>query len=133
MPSADHGEGIAAGKISCPRNLGHRLFAGIDQIGIFVALKRKRPHAQHAVLALQHDLHPLGNVVRHQRRHADAHLHIEAITQLTSNAFSFVGVLHGCWLLTAGWWRSVFGTWYLVFGISTGMIDEQLFNYPITK
>ena len=79
MAAANHRERIRAGKISGPRNLGYGLFAGIDQIGIFFALEWIGTDAQHAVLALQNNLHSCRNVVGHKRRHADAEVYIKPI------------------------------------------------------
>ena len=46
----------------------------------------ERPHAEHAVLALQLHAHALGNVVRHQRRNADAEIDVKAVAQLLGGA-----------------------------------------------
>ena len=39
------------------------LLAGVDEVGIDLALGRERAHAEHAVLALQRHVHALGDVV----------------------------------------------------------------------
>ena len=57
------------------------------EIRIFLAFVRKRPHAEHAVLRLQHHVHAGGNVVGHERRDADAEVHVEAVAQLARGAF----------------------------------------------
>ena len=46
----------------------------------------KRPHAQHAVLALQRHVHARRNVVRHQGRDADAEIDVEAVLQFLRGA-----------------------------------------------
>jgi hypothetical protein len=56
MPAADHRERIGAGEIAGRRQLRDGLLAGVDEVGILLALERERAHAEHAVLALQ--LHP---------------------------------------------------------------------------
>src|SRR5581483_6749901 len=60
--------------------------ARIDQVGILVPLIGERAEAEHAVLALQLHRHAVRNVVRHQRRDADAEIDVEAIAQLLRRA-----------------------------------------------
>ena len=79
LATPDHAKAGRAVEIDRLRKLRNRLLAGIDQIGIFIALEREWPHAQHAVLGLQRDVHTLRNVVCHQRRNADAEIHIHAV------------------------------------------------------
>src|SRR5947199_6859144 len=86
MAAAHHAEGIGRGEIAGGRQFAHRLLAGIDQVGIFLALVRERAHAKHAVLALQHDVHSVRNVVRDQRRNADAEIDVIAVAQFLCRA-----------------------------------------------
>src|SRR5215472_573065 len=86
MPASDHRERLGARKICSARYLRDRLFTGIDQVRVFFALEWEGPDAKHAVLTLQDNLNAGGNVVRHQRRHADPEVNVEAISQLTGNA-----------------------------------------------
>ena len=45
-----------------------------------------RAHAEDAVLRVQHQLHPVGQVVRDQRRQPDAEIHVLAVGQLSAAA-----------------------------------------------
>ncbi len=64
----------------------HRLFAGVDQVGVFLALERIRAHPKNAVLALQRDPYALRNVVRDQGRQADAEINVLPVAQFLRNA-----------------------------------------------
>ena len=87
---------MGAIKIGGLRQFGDGLFAGIDQIGVFLTLKRERPHAQHTVLRLQRDVDAFGDVVRHQRRDANAKVHISAVLQfLRRPCGHLIAVPHG--------------------------------------
>src|ERR1700693_540514 len=86
MPAAHHAEGFGAGEIAGRRQFAHRLLAGVDQVGVFLALVRKRAHAEHAVLALHADFDAVGDVVRHQRRDADAEIDVIAVAQFLGGA-----------------------------------------------
>src|SRR6185436_833935 len=74
-------------EIAGGRQFGDGLLAGVDQVGVFLALVREGTEAEHAVLALQLHAHAFGNVVRNQRRDADAEIDIEAVAQLLRRAF----------------------------------------------
>src|ERR1700737_3426886 len=82
MSAAHHAERIGAREIAGGRQFGDGLLAGVDQIGVFLALIRKRSHAEHAVLALQLDIDAFGDVVRNQRRNADAEIDVISVAQL---------------------------------------------------
>src|SRR3954471_821329 len=86
MAAAHHGEGIGGGEIAGRRQFADGLLAGVDQVGVFLALVRERPHAEHAVLALQHNIHSVRNVVRHQRRNPDAEIDVIAVAQFLCRA-----------------------------------------------
>ena len=49
----------ARGEVAGLRQLGDGLLAGVDQVGVLLALERERPHAEHAVLALERHLDAL--------------------------------------------------------------------------
>src|SRR5262249_41579808 len=87
VSAADHGEAVGGGKKARGRDFGDRLLAGIDEIGVLFALVGERTEAQHAVLALQLHAHAVRNVVRDQRRYADAEIDVETVTQLLGGAF----------------------------------------------
>src|SRR5215216_1664135 len=82
MAAAHHAEGVGAREIAGRGQLAHRLLAGVDEVGVFLALIGKRSHAEHAVLALQVDVDAVGDVVRDQRRNADAEVDVIAVAQL---------------------------------------------------
>src|SRR5216683_5269204 len=86
MPAAHHAEGFGAGEIAGRRQFAHRLLAGIDEVGVFLALVRERSHAEHAVLALQVHVDAVGDIVRYQRRDADAEIDVIAVAQLLGGA-----------------------------------------------
>ena len=56
VAAADHGERLGRREIGAARQLGDRLLAGVDEVGILVALVGEGADAQHAVLRLQHDV-----------------------------------------------------------------------------
>src|SRR5262249_20696950 len=53
---------------------------------VVLALGGERPEAEHSVLALQLHGHAVGDVIRHQRRDADAEIDVEAVAQLLGSA-----------------------------------------------
>ena len=64
----------------------HRLLAGVDEVGVLVAVDRVGADAEEAVLALEHDLDAVGHVVGDERRQADAEVDVEAVGQLRGGA-----------------------------------------------
>ena len=86
MTAADHGEAIGGREITGGRDLGDRLLAGIDEIGILLAFVRERTEPKHAIFALQLHAHPPRDVVRNQRRDADTEIDVEAVAQLLGGA-----------------------------------------------
>ena len=72
--------------------------------GILLALVGERAEAEHAVLALQLHAHAGRDVVRHQRRDADAEIDVEAVAQLLGGAFGHLiaGPGHQTSSLSAG-------------------------------
>jgi hypothetical protein len=87
VAAADHRERLGGGEIARGRQFGYGLLAGIDQVGILLALIGKRTKAEHAVFALQLNAHPLRNVVRHQRRDADTEIDVESVAQFLGGPF----------------------------------------------
>src|SRR5437764_13844258 len=86
MAGAAHGEAVCGREISGGRDLGDRLLAGIDEIGILLAFVRERTEPKHAIFALQLHAHPPRDVVRNQRRDADTEIDVEAVAQLLGGA-----------------------------------------------
>ncbi|MNE33647.1 hypothetical protein D3C80_1273310 [compost metagenome] len=86
VPSPNHGEAVRRAEEAGRRQFGDRLLAGVDQVRIDFVRIGKRPHAQHAVLGLQGDVDPFGNMVGHQRRNADAEIDVEAVLKLARGA-----------------------------------------------
>jgi hypothetical protein len=101
MAAAHHAEGFGRGEITGRRQLAHRLLAGVDEIGVFFALIGERAHAEHAILALQADVDAGGDVVRNQRRDANAEIDVIAVAQLLggTSGHLFTGPGHGAFLL----------------------------------
>src|SRR5581483_3011152 len=64
----------------------HRLLAGIDQVLVLLARRRARADAEHAVLAVQDDLAPLRQVIRHERRQPDAEVDVGALRNIARHA-----------------------------------------------
>ena len=79
MAATDHREGIGMMKIAAARQQRHRPLAGIDQVRVLFALGRGGPHAENAVLAMDHDFTVRRQVVRHQLRRADAEIDIGSL------------------------------------------------------
>ena len=64
-----------------PGSDGDGLLAGVDEVGVLLALERERAHAEQAVLALQDDADAVGQVVGHERGDADAEVDVVAVVQ----------------------------------------------------
>ena len=65
---------------------GDVLFSGIDQLGIFFARQRFRPHAQQAVLAMQEHLFVGGQVIGNPGRQANAEVNVSAFGDIAGHA-----------------------------------------------
>jgi hypothetical protein len=86
VAAADHRERVGGGEIARRRQLGDRLLAGIDEVRVLLALVGKGAHAEHPVLALELHAHAGRDVVRYERRDADAEIDVEAVLQLPGGA-----------------------------------------------
>ncbi len=97
MAASDHREAGGAVEERRPVNRGDGLLAGVDQVGIFVALHRKGADAQQAVLGVEDYVDPLGDVVRHEGRDADAQVDVHAVLELAGGPLRqlFSGKCHG--------------------------------------
>ena len=78
VAAAHHRERVGMMEIGGARQHRHRLLAGVDQVRVLFALRRRRPHAEQAVLAVQEDLAALRQEVGDQRRQADAEVDVGA-------------------------------------------------------
>src|SRR6185312_4087935 len=79
------GGGVEEG---CALAQGDRLLAGVDEVGVLLAVDRVGPHAEDAVLGLQHELDVVRHEAGHERRQADAEVDVVAVGQLGGGAGS---------------------------------------------
>jgi hypothetical protein len=86
VAAADHSKGFRAGEKGRTRHLADGFFAGVDQVGVLLALDRVRADAQHAILTLQNDLHAGRNMVGDEGRHTNAQIDVESVAQFASDA-----------------------------------------------
>ena len=86
MSAADHREAVRRGEISRLRQLADRLLARVDQVGILLAFIGEGADTEHAVLRLQRDLHSRRDVIRDERRNADAEVDVIAVLQFLRGA-----------------------------------------------
>ena len=84
--ASDHGKRGRAVKVDCSGERRDGLLARIDQVGVHLCLRRERPHAEDAILALEFHGDALGNVVRHQRRDADAEVDVPTVPEFLRDA-----------------------------------------------
>jgi hypothetical protein len=96
VPAADHGEALCTVEHAAARDDGDRLLAGVDDLGVFLALEGIGAHAEQPVLAVQQDLHALGHVVGHQGRNTDAQVHDESVLKFPGRSLGhlFAGARH---------------------------------------
>src|ERR1700759_2272789 len=82
MVTADHRK--AVGMVAEAAALVHRdvLLAGVYQPGLDLVLRRRRAHAQPAVLGVEDDLAAVRHMVRDQRRDADAQIDIPSLLNI---------------------------------------------------
>ena len=62
------------------------LLARIDEVRVDLRLRREGPHPEDAVLALEFHGDALGNVVRHERRDADAEVDVPTVPEFLRDA-----------------------------------------------
>ena len=84
--TADHGKRGRAVEVDRAGQRRDGLLARVDQVRIDLRLRRERPHAEDAVLALEFHGDALGNVVGHQRRDADAEVHVPTVLEFLRDA-----------------------------------------------
>ena len=82
MAAAYDLEGLGTGEVARTGQFGDRLLAGVDEIGVLVALEGKGSDPQHSVFRLEYEFDSRRNVIGHQRRHADSQVHVEPVLQL---------------------------------------------------
>ena len=79
VPAAHHRERIGVVEVRCAGQRGHRLLAGVDEIGVLGAGLGCRTHAEQPVLRVQDDLAIARQMVGDQCRQADAEVHVGAV------------------------------------------------------
>jgi len=79
MPAAHQPETVGVVHIARTGDQGHMLPARIDQPRVEVFRARRRPHADDAVLGMQHHLALRRHVIADQRRDADAEIDVPAL------------------------------------------------------
>jgi hypothetical protein len=83
LAAADHGKAVVAAKDAAALDGGHRLLAGVDQVGVDFVLGGERADAQHAVLGLQPHLLVGGHKIGHQRGNAYPEVDVKTVFELT--------------------------------------------------
>ena len=58
---------------------GHRLFAGVDQVGVLFTRRWSGSHTEHPVLTMQENIAIARQMIGHQRRQSNAEIHIRAL------------------------------------------------------
>ena len=86
MPAAHHGERVRVVEQRGAGHQGDRLLAGVDQLLVLLGRRRLGPHAQNAVLAVEHDLALGRDEVGHQHRLADAEIDHRAVRDVLGDA-----------------------------------------------
>ncbi len=86
VAAADHREGVGRREERGAGNDRDGLLAGVDEVGVDLALRGVGTHAEDAVLGLENDLHALRDEVRDERRHADAEVHVHPVLELLRRA-----------------------------------------------
>ena len=64
----------------------HRLFAGVDEVGVFGPGRGAWPHAENPVLAVQDDFAIFRKVVRDERRQPDPKVHVGTFRNVPGDA-----------------------------------------------
>ena len=86
LAAADHAEARRRVEVRGTRQHRDGLLAGVDEVGVDLVFGRVRADAEDAVLGLQQDRDAVGHVVRHERRQADAEVHVRAVGELLRGA-----------------------------------------------
>jgi hypothetical protein len=86
VAAAHHRERIGMVEVGAAGQQRHRLLAGVDQVFVFLAGRRRRAHAEQAVLAVQEDFAVGRQVVRHLGRQADAEVDVGAFGDVLRHA-----------------------------------------------
>src|SRR5258706_7633348 len=86
VPPAYHRERIGVVEVGAAREQRHRLFAGVDEVVVFLARRRCRAHPEYAVLAVQGDVAILRQAVGDQRRKTNAEIHVGTARDVARDA-----------------------------------------------
>ncbi|MNR41652.1 hypothetical protein D3C85_1600660 [compost metagenome] len=73
-------------EITPARKQRHRLFPGVNQLGVFLAWRRGGPHTENTVFAVQENLAVFWQIVGNLGRHADAQIDVRALGNIPRNA-----------------------------------------------
>ena len=94
VAAAHHREAVGVVEERAAGQERHRLLAGVDEVEVLVAFLRRRAHADDAVLAVQDDLAPGRQVIRDQRRQADAEVDDRAVGDVARDPRAISARLH---------------------------------------
>lgn len=94
-PGPDHAEAFLGPEATGARVQRDRLFTGVDQVGILLALSRVRAQAEDAVLGLQLDLDAGVHKARREHGHADAQVGVHAVLELERGTLDDAFALRG--------------------------------------
>ena len=86
MPAADHPEAVGMMHVGAALAQGNILLTRIDQPGVDVLLRRRRPHAEHAVLGVKNHLAIDRHVVGDHGGNADAEIDIPTLGNVARSA-----------------------------------------------
>ena len=87
LAAADHAEASRPRRNRrCGRSSVIVCLPALIRSASILVLGRERAHAEHAVLGLQRHVDAVGDVVRDQRRDADAEVHVHAVLELLGGA-----------------------------------------------
>jgi hypothetical protein len=81
VAAADHAEGGGGVEDAAAGQHGDGLLAGVDEVGVLLALVGERAHAEQPVFALQDHTDAVGQVVGYQCGDADAEVDVVAVVQ----------------------------------------------------
>ena len=97
VTAADEREAGGAVEVAGAGDLGDRLLAGVDQVGVLFTFVGEGADAHHAVLGVEHHLDAGGDVVRGERGEADAEVDEHAVAKLLGDAHDdlLAGECHG--------------------------------------